>query len=149
MNDETARALAWGLGKNYQSVSARYCKTLALHILELEAQAVKLQKFKDWVHSRLDQNGVPYDPNPEKTARTGCRVGRRFEFIEGRIAELEAQVGRMRRRATAARNELDNPAYRHLDCRPYLPYEALEDIAAGCPDDEGTTGSQTEEVKDG
>ena len=40
----------------------------------------KLQAFKDYVHKRLDDAGVPIDPDsPHKAA--GCRIGGRLDFV--------------------------------------------------------------------
>jgi DNA repair exonuclease SbcCD ATPase subunit len=41
----------------------------------------KLQKFKYYVHDRLDKMGVPVDPeSPHKAA--GCRIGGRLDYVE-------------------------------------------------------------------
>jgi len=58
---------------------------------ELEAERDALAKFKSWVHDRLTANGVPEDPDPAKRELTGCRVGCRFEWLENRLAQAEAE----------------------------------------------------------
>jgi len=44
-------------------------------------EAMKLQGFKTYVHDRLDKAGVPADPNPEQTAKTGCRIEGRLDWV--------------------------------------------------------------------
>lgn len=51
---------------------------------EMKEERDKLLAFKTWVHSWLDANGVPADPDPEKTASTGCRIGGRMEWLKVR-----------------------------------------------------------------
>ncbi len=41
----------------------------------------KLQKFKAYVHNRLDVAGVPADPDPPMTKATGCRIGVRLDAV--------------------------------------------------------------------
>ncbi len=53
--------------------------------LNLQEQVKKLQAFKDWVHARLTEMGVPEDAAPENTAKTGCRVSGRFNYIDVRL----------------------------------------------------------------
>jgi hypothetical protein len=44
--------------------------------------------FKTYVHKRLDDAGVPADPEPETNAKTGCRIGGRLNWlIHGRDAQ--------------------------------------------------------------
>lgn len=42
-----------------------------------------ITEFKKYVHDRLDKMGVPLDPEPDKTIKTGCRIEGRLNFIEG------------------------------------------------------------------
>lgn len=47
-----------------------------------------LQAFKDYVHKRLDDMGIPVDPeSPHKAA--GCRIGGRLDVVEALQAENE------------------------------------------------------------
>jgi len=41
-----------------------------------------LQKFKDFVHTRIDAYGVPYDPDAEGTKIHGCRISNRLEWMK-------------------------------------------------------------------
>lgn len=60
-------------GRTYVSPQVR--------IEELEADNTKLAAFKAWVHNRLDELGVPADPDPENTARDGCRISGRIDWL--------------------------------------------------------------------
>lgn len=58
----------------------RTSPALAREVIALRAQVEKLQAFKDYVHERLDQAGVPADPeSPHKAA--GCRIGGRLDAV--------------------------------------------------------------------
>lgn len=48
----------------------------------------KLQQFKDFVHRRLDEMGIPTHPNGEHS-KAGCRIGDRLDIVADR-AEREA-----------------------------------------------------------
>lgn len=48
----------------------------------------KLRAFKRYVHERLDQAGVPADPESEQNAKHGCRIEGRLNFV------LEAALAR-------------------------------------------------------
>lgn len=41
--------------------------------------------FKAYVHKRLDEAGVPTNPEPAKTAETGCRIGPRLDWLFNRM----------------------------------------------------------------
>jgi hypothetical protein len=70
------------------TLAARAPELLA-ETLSLREQNEKLQKFKDYVHDRLDKMGVPIDPeSPHKAA--GCRIGGRLDHIEQQNEKLKA-----------------------------------------------------------
>ena len=48
-------------------------------------EAAAGRRFKKFVHTRLDQMGVPANPNPNRTAETGCRIGERLNWIDERL----------------------------------------------------------------
>ena len=50
----------------------------------------KLQAFKDYVHGRLDQAGIPVDP-PSEHRDAGCRIGGRLDIA---LSELPGQLER-------------------------------------------------------
>lgn len=55
-------------------------------VADLIAERDALAKFKAYVHQRLDEAGVPVDPDsPHKAA--GCRIGGRLDFV---LAERNA-----------------------------------------------------------
>ncbi len=58
---------------------------------EQKRRADKLQAFKDWVHNRLDQAGVPADPDPESNKSHGCRISGRFTWLFKKLAEAEKE----------------------------------------------------------
>jgi hypothetical protein len=57
-------------------------------VIEMGAKAARLQAFKDYVHKRLDEMGVPADPEPSKTAETGCRIGPRLDWVQHDVERL-------------------------------------------------------------
>jgi hypothetical protein len=59
-------------------------------IEELKDQVAKLQAFKEYVHQRLDEAGIPIDP-PGEHADAGCRVGQRLDIALRSPAKEEAQ----------------------------------------------------------
>jgi hypothetical protein len=49
---------------------------------EKDARIAALERFKAYVHKRLDEAGVPANPQPPVHALEGCRVGDRLDYIE-------------------------------------------------------------------
>ncbi len=62
--------------------------TQARQVIDLLAEREKLQKFKDYVHGRLDAAGVQTDPDSVHKAE-GCRIGGRLDIVLGALARLE------------------------------------------------------------
>ena len=62
----------------------RLCKELldanTLLMAEATVQIQKLQAFKDFVHQRLDQAGVPTHPDGQHS-KAGCRIGDRLDIV--------------------------------------------------------------------
>src|SRR4051812_734489 len=69
------REVGWGQGEIDSAA------TIAEDNDKLRAERDALQAFKTWVHEWLDANGVPHDPDPDKTTATGCRIGGRLEYL--------------------------------------------------------------------
>lgn len=67
---------------------------LELLVAETKAdgELATLRKFKEYVHQRLDALGIPVDPDPAKTTETGCRVGRRFDYLDAELAAIRADL---------------------------------------------------------
>jgi hypothetical protein len=65
------------IGKDNPYYSASYS-----YVCNAVDREIKLRKFKDYVHKRFDQMGVPADPEPEKNAEHGCRIEGRINFLE-------------------------------------------------------------------
>lgn len=53
--------------------------TTYLFVKDIEAELEKGQKFKTYVHERLDKEGIPHHPDP--TSHEGCRIGSRLDFV--------------------------------------------------------------------
>jgi hypothetical protein len=49
------------------------------------ARAAAAENFKTWVHARLDEGGVPPDPDPEGNKRHGCRISGRMQWLFDRL----------------------------------------------------------------
>lgn len=58
---------------------------------QFQSQLDKLQKFKDYVHDRLDKIGVPVDPESKHKA-AGCRIGGRLDFIQSQLSEKDEEI---------------------------------------------------------
>lgn len=62
-------------------------KAAELYAQQFKDEATKLQAFKDYVHKRLDDAGVPIDPeSPHK--EKGCRIGGRLDVVLEEKAKL-------------------------------------------------------------
>lgn len=59
-------------------------QALARDFFEVTAERDKLQRFKDYVHARLDAAGVPVDPESSYKAE-GCRIGGRLDWVLERL----------------------------------------------------------------
>lgn len=80
----------------------------------LEKERDVARKFKAYVHKRLDDAGVPSDPEPEHNAAHGCRIeGRLNHVFQGRDLLKQGLLANVRRGAQfirerdAARKERD------------------------------------------
>lgn len=51
-----------------------------------DERADKLQRFKDYVHGRLDAAGIEREPNGPHTAE-GCRIGDRLDIALGHLTK--------------------------------------------------------------
>lgn len=58
---------------------------LKKQIKELESERDALQRFKDFVHKRLDDMGIPTHPDGEHS-KAGCRIGDRLDIIHRLIS---------------------------------------------------------------
>lgn len=63
-------------------------------IKRLQAQVESLSKFKAYVHQRLDDAGIPTDPDSPHKAQ-GCRIGGRLDVLLAERAELLAIARRI------------------------------------------------------
>jgi len=60
------------------------CERLETGLIEYKKAHKKLQQFKEFVHAKLTEYGIPEDPYPAATIEHGCR-------ISGRLAWFKAQ----------------------------------------------------------
>lgn len=56
---------------------------------DLETEVIKLRKFKQYVHERLDKMGVAVDPEPEQNKEHGCRIEGRLNYVERKLQILK------------------------------------------------------------
>lgn len=64
----------------------RPASLLEEEIKSLREQLTKAKAFKEYVHRRLDDAGIPIDPDsPHK--EHGCRIGGRLDFILEQLAK--------------------------------------------------------------
>lgn len=77
-----------------------HLKMAANTIKHQSEELEKAQAFKTFVHKRLDEAGVPADPEPEENAKHGCR-------IEGRLNWLQSAVSVSPRTLDLARAQRD------------------------------------------
>ena len=56
--------------------------------MKLIDEITSLQKFKDYVHNRLDKMGIEKDPESHHK-KSGCRIGGRLDIIESKINPIE------------------------------------------------------------
>jgi hypothetical protein len=50
----------------------------------MKTEKEKLQKFKDFVHQRLDAMGIPTNPDGVHSA-AGCRIGDRLDIVQEHV----------------------------------------------------------------
>lgn len=72
-----------------------YLASLQKELADLRAERDKLKEFKEYVHKRLDDAGIPVDPeSPHKAS--GCRIGGRLDVTFNRMVKLEADNERLK-----------------------------------------------------
>jgi hypothetical protein len=83
--------------KELESIEARHwmeqAKDMQATINQQKDQIEKLQKFKDYVHKRLDDMGILIDPDsPHK--EKGCRIGGRLDIVQQQKDQIKLLVER-------------------------------------------------------
>lgn len=75
------------------ALESRTKELVALSAQLSEAQAAReaLQAFKEYVHKRLDDAGIPTHPNGEHSA-AGCRIGDRLDIVFAQLEHFKAQL---------------------------------------------------------
>lgn len=104
-------------------------------IKELEAQLNKLAAFKKYVHERLDEAGVPVDPeSPHKDE--GCRIGGRLDWLLARLSGITIEKMQQEAYVNSERHGFhSDPTLEHPAIKLALIHsevsEALEDVREG------------------
>lgn len=65
--------------------------TLAARESELAEANERALKYKNYTHARMDKLGAPHEVPDSEHTKAGCRIGGRFDWVERRVAELEAE----------------------------------------------------------
>lgn len=68
---------------------AEQVSRLTAELASVTRERDALQAFKDYVHKRLDDAGVPVDPESSHKLE-GCRIGGRLDIVLGAMSEREA-----------------------------------------------------------
>lgn len=84
-------ALGLDIADNSKAVDS--IKSMRADAERLTSERDALQRFKDFVHTRLTQMGVMEHPNGKHSA-AGCRIGDRLDIIEAERTELAALKAR-------------------------------------------------------
>jgi hypothetical protein len=71
------------------------CMDLKAKVRNLRAERDARQAFKDYVHERLDQAGIPTHTDGEHS-KAGCRVGDRLDVLIGERDQLRSEWERLR-----------------------------------------------------
>lgn len=110
------RILRWGAEKPFEDfdvIHADFARQLEREIAKAQAELAAvtaerdaLQRFKEYVHQRLDDAGVPVDPDsPHKAA--GCRIGGRMDVIIGERDTFRAELASVREERDVLRPDFD------------------------------------------
>jgi hypothetical protein len=97
---DTVQSLASNKKAMLAEILAKHLDAIAVHaekwrnygesLPEIHALITSRDKalaFKTWVHKYLDDRGVPHDPMAERTAKTGCRISARLDWLFDAHAE--------------------------------------------------------------
>ena len=77
--EESVRQMLADLSRLAASDGCIAAAWAAEKLAALQVEVTKLQRFKDYCHSRLDAAGVPADPESSHRAE-GCRIGGRLDL---------------------------------------------------------------------
>lgn len=94
--------------KEIAAFDASQIDALATRAHRAEEQVAKLQAFKDYVHKRLDDAGVPADPESPHKAK-GCRIGGRLDLVLAADAQTHTLEDALRRARIAVEHAINRP----------------------------------------
>lgn len=80
MTDAEVNMLLERFDQTDPKLQRRIVVQFMLNAEQMRAERDKLQKFKDYVHARLDAAGIPADPESPHRAE-GCRIGGRLDVL--------------------------------------------------------------------
>ena len=69
-----------GIAKGRLKCGANQGQDIAQQLIALREATKRLIAFKEYVHQRLDEAGIPKDP-PGIHSEKGCRVGQRLDLV--------------------------------------------------------------------
>lgn len=85
---ECPKGHSWLTATNWVPIECPTCKA---HKLQEELN--RATKFKQYVHNRLDQQGVPVGDASNSHQQAGCRVGARLDILFNELNELRRLQG--------------------------------------------------------
>lgn len=86
--------------ESYMSIPPDRRNDADMLLVDAISELKSLREFKAYVHQRLDEAGVPHDPEPLANAEHGCR-------IEGRLNVVLGNASFMDRRTTGLYTDLE------------------------------------------
>lgn len=75
---------------------------LRAELARLGRRVAELEAFKSYVHQRLDEAGIPANPQPPKHALAGCRIGDRLDVVIGSAEALRGALAGLAENVDAA-----------------------------------------------
>lgn len=100
------------------------------------AERDKLAGFKKYVHDRLDQMNVPHDPSPAGTAKHGCRVEGRIDWVIDQMITAESKANALDEKVADLEQTIESAEVVHDD------QEATIAELTGASDDDRSVSEQ-------
>jgi hypothetical protein len=96
----------------YALNAAEQIASLRAELAAVKAERDRLAEFKAYIHRRLDEAGVPADPDSPHKAQ-GCRIGGRLDIVLGERDRLRSEVEQLR---AACKAVSDSFVYLPAEC---------------------------------